>query len=419
MHTLKTIDSEISQLIDAEKERQLTLLNMIPSENYTSRAVREALGSILGHKYSEGNIGRRYYEGAEQIDRIEQLAISRAAELFRIPADWSVNVQALSGSYANLAAILAVLAPGDTILSMALSDGGHLSHGHQAGGKKIHVVSKLFNVIHYNVDPVTQFFDYDTLEKLAEMHKPKMIITGGTAYPRNIDYARIADIAHRVNALYLADVAHEAGLIAGKTLPSPIGIADIVTMTTHKTLRAARGAMVFAHEEVIAKVNRAVLPGIQGGPFNNNIAAIAVGLKEALSSEFEKYTDQVVSNAQTLAAALMSHGFKLVTDGTDKHLILLDLSAGDIFGRAAAKALASAGIVANMNTIPGEKRTPADPSGLRLGTPMVTTLGLTDVHMGQIALWIKEVLSDPTSETCEKVLKEVTQFTAKNFKSDF
>ncbi|MCA9379508.1 serine hydroxymethyltransferase, partial [Candidatus Dojkabacteria bacterium] len=276
MSKLSQTDPEINKLIRAESKRQQTFLNMIPSENYTSEAVRTAVGSVLMHKYSEGNIGARYYEGNENIDEIERIAISRAKKLFKLPPDWEVNVQALSGSNANLAVYLAVLKPGETLMGMHLPDGGHLSHGwsyeageqvdrntmeYLGGSKKVNISAKLFYSVQYKVDPKTQLFDYDKVEEIALKHKPKLLITGGTAYPRNIDYKRMAEIAHKVGALYMADIAHEAGLIAAGVLPSPVGIADIVTMTTHKTLRAARGAIILAHADIIKKVNRAVLPG--------------------------------------------------------------------------------------------------------------------------------------------------------------
>jgi glycine hydroxymethyltransferase len=425
---LQNQDPKIAELITAEEARQHSQLNLIASENITSEAVREAVGSVLMHKYSEGNIGKRYYEGNEYIDSLEQLCIDRAKELFKLPQEWEVNVQALSGSNANLASILGVLQPGDAILSMYLPDGGHLSHGwsyepdsevdpltkvYLQGSRKVHVVAKLFNVIQYKTDPETNLIDYDSLAEIARIHKPKLIITGGTAYPRDIDYQKVKEIATEVGALYLADIAHEAGLIAAGVLPSPVGVADIVTMTTHKTLRSARGAIILAPAEIIKRINRAVLPGLQGGPFNNNIAGICVGLGEALKPEFKVYAQSVLDTATALASALTEHGFKLVSGGTDKHLILIDLTNKEVTGKVAAGALAKAGIILNMNTIPGEKRAPSDPSGIRLGTPLITTLGAKVADMDQIAGWIDRIVTQPDSEeNIAKVAQEVAAYMA-------
>lgn len=400
-------DPEVSSLISAEEERQQDKLNMIPSENFASKAVREAVGSVLTNKYSEGNIGKRYYEGNQYIDQLESLTIERAKKFFNVPEDWHANVQALSGSSANLAAFLAVLNKEDMIMSMYLPDGGHLSHGwsynpsskpdpnemvYYEGMKEVHVVSKLFDILQYKTDPKTQLLDYDKLEEIAKEHKPKILVTGGTAYPREIDYKRMKAIADSVGAMYLADIAHEAGLIGAGVLESPVGIADIVTMTTHKTLRAARGAIILAHEDIIKKVNRAVLPGLQGGPHNHNIGGICVGLGEALEPEFKDYAQQVVKNAKHLATQLQKFDFKLVSGGTDKHLILINMINKGILGKYSARALDYAGIVANMNTMPQETKSPANPSALRLGTPLVTTRGMKEKEMEQIAKWIHKVI---------------------------
>lgn len=434
LQNIQNIDPKIAKLIKEESTRQSSLINLIPSENIASKAVREAVGSVLMHKYSEGNIGKRYYEGNEYIDQIEELAISRAKELFKLPDDWGVNVQALSGSYANLAVYLGMLKPGDTIMSMYLPDGGHLSHGwsyepgvevdhsnpiYLPGSKKVHVVAKLFNIVQYKTDPQTNLLDYDAIEEIAKKHKPKMIITGGTAYPRSIDYARMRSIAREVGALYHADIAHEAGLIATGSLPSPVGIADVVTLTTHKTLRAARGAIILSHQDAIAQINRAVLPGIQGGPFNNNIAGIAVGLGEALKPEFKVYTDQVIANAKQLAKELKAKHYNLVSGGTDKHLLLIDLRNKSIGGKEASKALAKAGIIANMNTVPGETGTPSNPSGVRFGTPFVTTQGLSEIHMSELSGFIDRIISDTGGDNLDKIRTEVLDFTKKNLRSDF
>jgi glycine hydroxymethyltransferase len=401
-------DPEVQQLVAAETNRQLTQINLIPSENITSAAVRAAVASSFMHKYSEGNVGARYYQGNQFIDALETLTIERAKQLFGLNQHgWEVNVQALSGSNANLASLLALLEPGDTIMSMFLPDGGHLSHGwsfnregrpdpetliYPAQEKKVHIVAKLFNVVQYATDPHTQVFDYDKIAAAVLEYKPKLIITGGTAYPRSIDYAKFREIADSVGALYLADIAHEAGLIAAGVLPSPVGIADVVTLTTHKTLRAARGALILGKAELIKQINKAVLPGLQGGPFNNNIAGICVGLGEALQPEFNQYAQAVLDNAQMLAKTLQAHGFKLVTDGTDKHLILVDLREQDITGKEAAERLAAEGIIVNMNTIPWDPNPPAKPSGIRLGTPLVTTLGMGEKEMIEIGERIAKIL---------------------------
>lgn len=409
---LKESDPEVYEIIQKEEERQQYKLSMVPSENFFSAAVREAVGSVMSHKYSEGNIGNRYYGGCEFIDQLEALAIDRAKQSFHLPSDWSANVQALSGSNANLATYLALLEPGDTIMAMYFPDGGHLSHGwsfepdkkkreadvasgtlvYLGGSRKVNLTSKLFKVVQYKTDPTKQTFNYDEIEKIAKKYKPKLLITGGTAYARNIDYRRMRSIADTVDAFYLADIAHEAGLIAAGVLPSPVGIADVVTMTTHKTLRAGRGALILAREDLIKKINHAILPGLQGGPHNHNIAGIAVGLGEALTPEFKQYARQVLVNASHLAEALTEEGFKLVTGGTDKHLILIDLRNQPISGKKFSRALDLAGIIANFNTIPWDTASPLNPSGLRLGTPWLTTRGMKEAEMKQIAGWISEVM---------------------------
>jgi len=407
MKNLRKSDPQVAKFLKAEEQRQQDKLSMIPSENFFSKSVREAVGSVAMHKYSEGNIGKRYYEGNEFIDEIEALAIERAKKLFKVPKNWHANVQALAGSNANLAVYLATLKPGDTIMSMFLPDGGHLSHGwsyepqkaqdpknpvYLGGSRKVHIVSRMFNVVQYKTDPETQVIDYEELGKLAKKYKPQLLITGGTAYPREIDYKKMKKIAASVEALYLADIAHEAGLIAAGVNKSPVGIADIVTLTTHKTLRSGRGAIIFAHEELIKKINRAVLPGLQGGPFNNNIAGICVGLGEALKPSFKKYSKQVVKNAKVLALELKKYDFRLVSGGTDKHLILIDLTNKDVSAKKYARALDHAGIVLNFNTMPGEKRSPADPSAIRLGTPWITTRGMKEKEMKRITKWMDEVV---------------------------
>ncbi len=407
--TLKLGDPEVAKLVKQETDRQQYKLSMIPSENFFSTAVREAVGSVFMHKYSEGNIEKRYYEGNQVVDQLETLAQQRAAKLFNLPDDWGVNIQALAGSNANLAVYLTVLEPGDMMLSMYLPDGGHLSHGwsyepkqapdpenpeYLGGSRKVNITSRLFKVVQYKTNPETHLFDYDKIEELAMKYHPNLLITGGTAYVRDLDYKRLKAIAQKAGALYMADIAHEAGLVAAGVVNSPVGIADVVTMTTHKTLRSGRGAIILAKKTLIDKINRGVLPGLQGGPFNNNIAGICVGLGEALRPEFKKYAAQVVKNAQKLAAELQKYGFDLLTGGTDKHLILINMTNKGIYGKYTARALDYAGIVLNMNTMPGELRSPADPSAIRLGTPLITTRGLKEKDMEYIAGWINLVVNE-------------------------
>lgn len=410
---LQQRDPEIYAIIKREEEKQQHKLSMIASENFSSPAVRAAVGSVLTHKYSEGYPGARYYEGNYYIDELENLAIDRARRLFKLPADWGVNVQPHSGSPANLAVYVALLNPGDTMLGMYLPDGGHLSHGwsyepnegeadpnqmlYPGGKRKVNVTSKFFKGVQYKTDPKTQLFNYDAVERIALETRPKLIITGGTAYPREIDYARMKQIAEKVGAYYMADIAHEAGLIAAGVNKSPVGIADVVTFTTHKTLRCNRGAIILAREELMKKINRAVFPGLQGGPHNHSIAGIAVGLGEALEPEFKEYARQVVINAQTLAAELARHGFEIVSGGTDKHLVLVNLTSKGLFGKKYARALDHAGIIANMNTMPQEKRPPADPSALRIGTPWVTTRGMKEPEIKRIAAWMNQVMDTARS----------------------
>lgn len=408
---LEHTDPEVAEILRKEEQRQQEQLSLIPSENFFSPAVREAVGSVFMHKYAEGNVGQRYYEGNQHIDELESLAIERAKRVFRLPPDWGVNVQALSGSNANLAVYLALLDIGDTIMGMYLPDGGHLSHGwsfepepkkrerdlaslvYLGGSRKVHITSKIFRVVQYKTDPQTKMFNYDTIAAIAREYRPQLIITGGTAYPRDVDYRRVKEIAAEVGALFMADIAHEAGLIAAGALPSPVGIADIVTLTTHKTLRAGRGAIILGHEEHIEKVNQALMPGLQGGPHNHNIAGICVGLGEALRPEFVPYAKAVVANAKALAGALARQGFTVVTGGTDKHLLVLDLTNEPLVGRKFARALAHAGIITNKSTMPQERRSPRDPSALRLGTPWVTTRGMGERDMEQITVWMRQVMT--------------------------
>ncbi|MDD3647065.1 MAG: serine hydroxymethyltransferase [Candidatus Dojkabacteria bacterium] len=410
-------DKQILTLIENEDERQKIKLQLIPSENWTSKSVRDAVGSVLMHKYSEGSALNRYYEGNDIVDQIETLCIKRARKVFEVPDNWGINVQALAGSNANIAVYNALLRPGDKILSMYLPDGGHLSHGwswpdmglsgekskrvYKGTKKAISLVAKFYDIVQYKVNKESKLFDYDEIERIAKKEKPKLIISGGTAYPREIDYERLGKIAKSVGAYYLADIAHEAGLVAGRVCKNPAGIADVVTMTTHKTLRGPRGAIILSKKSLAKAVDRSVFPGIQGGPFDNNIAGIAVCLKEAMSKEFRRYAEQTVRNAQKLASELSKLGFDILTGGTDKHLILVDLRNKDLkigtkgntsSGRYIARALDHAGMTTNKNTVPFETGSAVDPSGIRIGTPTVTTRGMKENEMAMIAGWINQVV---------------------------
>lgn len=393
MNALKT-DPKVADLIKNEKKRQSETLQLIPSENYTSAAVRKALSSVTVHKYSEGQVGARMYEGNEYIDEIEALCKKRALKVFDLkPVSCHVNVQAHAGSIANLAVYNALLKPGDRIMGMYLFDGGHLSHGWEYKGKSVSMTSKIYEVAHYHVHKETEVFDYDEIKELVQNEKPQMLISGGTAYPRTINHKKLSQIAQDVNAYYLADIAHEAGLIAGKAHPSPFAYADVVTMTTHKTLRGPKGALIYSKKKFKDAIDRSVFPGIQGGPMNNNIAAIAVCLKEANTKEFQTYVKQVIKNAHVLAYELTRYNFRLVSGGTDKHLLLIDLSNKILGGKYVARALHIAGMTTNKNTIPNEAGTPLSPSGIRLGTPAVTTRGMKAPEMKYIAYWIDKVIT--------------------------
>jgi len=377
---LHAADPELAGLIEQEADRQHDKLRLIPSENYVSPAVLEATGTVLTNKYSEGYAGKRYYEGQQLIDPIETLAIERAKALFGVE---HANVQPYSGSPANLAIYLAFLTPGDTFLSLELAHGGHLTHG-----SPVSATGKWFRPVHYGVDRATGRIDMDQVRDIARRERPKLIFCGGTAIPRTIDFPAFAEIAREVGALLVADIAHIAGLIAGGAHPSPVGHADVISTTTHKTLRGPRGAMLMSTAEHAAALDKAVFPGLQGGPHNHTTAGIAVALKEAATPEFRAYAHQVVANAKALAAALTERGFDLVSGGTDNHLILADLTNKGIEGKPAAKALDRAGIELNFNTVPFDPRKPWNPSGIRLGTPALTTRGLTEEQMPQVAAWI-------------------------------
>ena len=381
-HTpVSSVDAEVAELIARECARQSSTLALIPSENYASAAVMSAVGSMLCNKYSEGYPGRRYYEGQQIIDEVESLAIERTKTLFGVE---HANVQAYSGSPANLAILLAFVEPGDTIMGMSLPMGGHLTHGWN-----VSLSGRWFNSVRYEVRADTGVVDLDEVRELALSSRPRLIFCGGSAIPRTIDFEGFARIAREVDALLVADVAHIAGLIAGGAHPSPVGHADVISTTTHKTLRGPRGALLMSDPERGRLLDRAIFPGTQGGPHNNTTAGIAVALKEAADPAFKGYARAVVENAKALAAALGERGFDLVSGGTDNHLILIDLTRQGIGGKPVARALDRAGLTANYNAVPFDTRSPFDPSGIRLGTPAVTTRGMTTEHMVFIADWIE------------------------------
>ncbi|EHR53165.1 glycine/serine hydroxymethyltransferase [Saccharomonospora marina XMU15] len=383
--TLTAADPQIAELIEAEATRQHDKVRLIASENYVSQAVLEATGSVLTNKYSEGYSGKRYYEGQQLVDPIEDLAVERAKSVFGVE---HANVQPYSGSPANLAAYLAFAEPGDTVLGMALPAGGHLTHGWS-----VSATGKWFNAVRYGVRKEDGRLDLDEVRDLARQHRPKLIFAGGTAIPRTIDFAAFAEIAREVDAVLVADIAHIAGLVAGGAHPSPVGHAQVITTTTHKTLRGPRGAMIMSDADHAKAVDKAVFPGLQGGPHNHTTAAIAVALGEASKPDFREYAHGIVANAKALAEALLERGFDLVSGGTDNHLLLVDLTSKHIGGKPAAKALDAAGIELNYNTVPFDPRKPFDPSGIRIGTAAVTTRGLKPQHQPKIAEWIDRAIS--------------------------
>ncbi|MEA5114320.1 MAG: serine hydroxymethyltransferase [Geobacteraceae bacterium] len=386
MSILEGFDPEVSEAIRRETERQEYNLELIASENFVSEAVLEAQGSVMTNKYAEGYPGKRYYGGCSQVDVVENLAIERAKQLFG--AD-HVNVQPHSGSQANMAVYFSVLKPGDTILGMNLSHGGHLTHGSPANFS-----GKLFNVVFYGVSPDTEVIDYDEVERLAREHRPKMIVVGASAYPRIIDFARFRKIADGIGAVIMVDMAHIAGLVATGLHPSPVPHAEFVTTTTHKTLRGPRGGMILCREEYAKVLNSNIFPGIQGGPLMHVIAAKAVAFKEALTPGFKVYQEQIVKNAKALADALMGRGLRLVSGGTDNHMMLLDLTDTGLTGKVAEEALDKAGITVNKNTIPNETRSPFVTSGIRIGTPAATTHGLKEAEMALVAGFISDALKN-------------------------
>jgi glycine hydroxymethyltransferase len=395
-------DPEIAQLIREEERRETDKLRLIPSENYASRAVLEATGSVLTNKYSEGYAGKRYYEGQQVIDRVESLAIERIKALFGVD---HVNVQPYSGSPANLAVYLAFCEPHDPIMGLGLPSGGHLTHGWN-----VSITGKYFKSVAYGVTKDDHRIDFDQMRQLAREHKPKILWAGTTAYPRVLEFDKFREIADEVGAKLCADIAHIAGLVVGGAHPSPVGIADVITSTTHKTFRGPRGGMILCKAEYAKQIDRAVFPGLQGGPHNHVTAGIAVAAKEASEPQFKQYAKSVVENAKTLAEQLARLGFSLVTGGTDNHLILLDLTPKNVSGKIAARALDRAGIVANYNSIPFDPRKPFDPSGLRVGTPAITSRGMGGSEMKQLADWMDQVVRAPDDEAViERVAGEVRE----------
>jgi glycine hydroxymethyltransferase len=405
----KIKDKRVSTYLEKEKRRQLEGLELVASENYVSEDVLACMGSILTNKYSEGYAGKRYYKGNQYIDEIEKLAIERAKDLFGAE---HVNVQPYSGSPANLAVHFALLEPGDRTLGMSLDAGGHLTHGF-----KVSISGKYFDSVSYGVDN-NGYIDYDEVRKLAKDHKPKLIWAGFSAYSRIVDWSEFRKIADEVGAFFVADIAHVAGLVAAGEYPSPIGIADVVTTTTHKTLRGPRGAMIMSKEELGEKIDKAVFPGLQGGPHNHITAAIAVALKEASTKEFKEYSRQVIKNAKVLSEELMKRGYKIVSGGTDNHLFLVDLSNSkgleNLGGELASTLLEGANITLNKNAIPNDPRKPWDPSGIRIGTPALTTRGMKEEEMVKVAEYIDRVLKNRENESViKKTKEEVKNFACK------
>jgi glycine hydroxymethyltransferase len=412
LDALQAADPQIADLVRAEETRQAEKIRLIPSENYVSQAVLDACGTVLQNKYSEGYPGRRYYEGQQVIDQVEKLAIERAKAVFGVD---HANVQPYSGSPANLAVYLALAKPGDTIMGMALPMGGHLTHGWS-----VSATGAWFNAVQYGVRRDTGRVDMDEVRDIALRERPKLIFCGGTAIPRTIDFPAFAAIAKEAGAVLVADIAHIAGLIAGGAHPSPVGHAEVISTTTHKTLRGPRGAMLMCDEQHAKAIDKAVFPGLQGGPHNQTTAGIAVALREAAQPSFREYAASIVANAKALAAELSSRGFDLVSGGTDNHLILIDLTPQGVAGKPVAQALDRAGLVANYNTVPYDTRKPFDPSGLRIGTPAVSSRGMGEAEMRQIGAWIDEVVAavakgdeDALNATTDRVLGEVREVTAK------
>ncbi|WP_166828005.1 serine hydroxymethyltransferase [Thalassoroseus pseudoceratinae] len=405
--SLRDADPSVWDMIQREETRQVEGLELIASENYTSAAIQEAAGTVLTNKYAEGYPGRRYYGGCEFVDEVETLARDRVRELFGAE---HANVQPHAGSQANMAAYMSVLKPGDTILAMDLAQGGHLTHG-----MHLNFSGQLYNVVHYGVREDDHRIDFDQVASLAKEHKPNMIVAGASAYPREIDHSKFADIARETGAKLMVDMAHYSGLVAGKVHNNPVPVADFVTTTTHKTLRGPRSGMVLCKEEYAKDVDRTVFPGLQGGPLMHIIAAKAVCFGEALQPSFQEYAKQVVSNAKTLAETLAAGGLRLMSGGTDNHLILTDVTSIDLTGKIAEKALDQAGITVNKNMIPYDQRKPLDPSGIRIGTAALTTRGMKEDEMQQVGQWILRVMKSADNDAeIEKVRGEIQEF-ARNF----
>jgi glycine hydroxymethyltransferase len=397
---LNEVDPQVAAAIDNEVRRQHEGLELIASENFVSEAVLEAMGSVFTNKYAEGYPGKRYYGGCEYADMVEELARERAKKLFGAE---HANVQPHAGSQANMEAFAAVLQPGDTILGLNLSHGGHLTHGHH-----LNFSGKTYRIVPYGVTKETETIDYDDLEKLAEKERPKLIIGGGSAYPRIIDFARMRQIADKVGALYLVDMAHFAGLVAGGVHPSPVPHAHIVTTTTHKTLRGPRAGMILSKQQFAAAIDKVVFPGMQGGPLVHIIAAKAVSFLEAMQPEFKDYARQIVANATVLAETLAAEGFRIISGGTDTHLMLVDVFSKGILGSEAEKALGEAAITVNKNAIPFDVNPPLKPSGIRIGTPALTTRGMKEAEMRQVGRWISEALHHRTDgAVLGKIRKQV------------
>jgi glycine hydroxymethyltransferase len=402
-------DPELFGAIEREEKRQRETLDLIPSENHVSAAVLAASGSVLTNKYSEGYPGKRYYEGNEVIDQVEQLAIDRAKALFEVE---HANVQPYSGSPANLAVYGAFLEPGEKVMGMSLPAGGHLTHGW-----KVSATGKWFEAIQYGVGKDTGRVDFDEVRDLAKREKPKLIFCGGTAIPRTIEFDKFAEIAKEIDAVLVADIAHIAGLVAGGAHPSPVGHAEVISTTTHKTLRGPRGAMIMSTAEHAERLDKFVFPGLQGGPHNHTTAAIAVALHEAAQPEFRKYAKSIVANAKALADGLLERGFDLVSGGTDNHLILIDLTNKGVPGKVASQGLARAGIVTNANSVPFDQRKPFDPSGLRIGTPAVTSRGLGLAEMAKLAEWIDQGVQGAVREddsALKKIRREVEEMASRH-----
>jgi glycine hydroxymethyltransferase len=410
LYNIRIQDSEAFKIINQELQRQKNFLNMIPSENYCSLAVLEAQGSVFTNKYAEGYPGKRYYQGNKHVDDIETLAIERAKKLFKAE---HANVQPNSGSPANMAVYFALLESGAKILGMNLKHGGHLTHG-----SPVNFSGRMYNFVEYGVDKETEKLDMDLIRKIAEKEKPKLVLSGYTAYPRTIDFKEFHDIAESIDAYSMADIAHIAGLVAGGAHPSPLPFTDVVTTTTHKTLRGPRSAIILCKEKFAKQIDLSVFPGIQGGPHEHTIAAKAVAFSEALKPEFKEYAHQVVKNAKVLAESLMENGIKLVSGGTDNHLILINLIktfGKEGMGKDGAEALEEAGIVTNANTIPFDPSTPFRPSGIRLGTPVLTTRGMKESEMKQIGEWMAKILNNLDSKEIRQKIKEEVQDLCKEF----